>query len=97
VRARSKVEIQQIQSGHSWPPFKLAALTDSLFAVAVSKWALGKCGQGATWLKIRRGISRRRYLFRCSTTELPGSKPWQESNLRPSESEGTFVFTTGEA
>jgi hypothetical protein len=53
--------------------------------------------QGPTWLKIRRGISRRRYLFRCSTTELHGSKPWQESNLRLSESEGTIVFTTGES
>ncbi len=30
--------------------------------------------QGLTWLTIRRGIRRRRYLFRCSTTELHGSK-----------------------
>jgi len=32
----------------------------------------------------------------CSTTELHGATPWQESNLRPADYEATLVFTTGE-
>src|SRR5215469_12376007 len=44
---------------------------------------------------LRRGF-RDDGIFRCSTTELHGAEPWQESNLRPSDYEVTLVFATGE-
>jgi hypothetical protein len=45
VRARSKVKVQYIQSGRSWPPFNLQSFYRWLLAGASSKWELDPCAK----------------------------------------------------